>query len=361
MPSRNLFNALWLSVLLCTALYGQDRSDDVIRVETSLVNIPVIVSDRDNRYIPGLNQAHFRVFQDGIEQKIEVFSNDDAPMNIVLALDTSRSTEKVLGKIKKAAKEFVKDLDANDRCMVMSFDNDVEVLSDLTSDRKALEKAINRAKVGDDFGTVLQDAVYELVNNQFRSVKGRKAIILLTDGKDAGSLITKARLFDKVIESDTVIYPIFYETGGTMRRAARESNRPNKYIFGGRGGRRGGAGRFPGGRFPRDPFPDDRGQRNRPGLPRGAVVRPNAEAKDRLATAFLERLAELTGGHFYNETKADLGDAFRQIADEMKRQYLIGFYPAAESPGASVHKIKVQVDREGAVVRSKGAYRTQGR
>ncbi|MEP6947070.1 MAG: VWA domain-containing protein [Acidobacteriota bacterium] len=356
MGPRNLVNALLLAVILCGWGLSQDKTDDVIRVETSLVNIPVIVSDRDNRYLPGLARSNFRVFQDGIEQKIEVFSNDDAPMNIVLALDTSRSTAQVLGKIKKAAKEFIKDLDANDRCLVMSFDNNVEFLSELTSDRKALNKAIDHARIGNEIGTTLQDAVYTAINNKFRTVKGRKAIILLTDGKDFGSLISKAELFDKVSESDTVIYPIFYETGGQMRRRiTREPRWGNRDIFGGRGGRRVGIGRFP-----RDPFPGGQNQGNRKNFP-GGGRRPTADANDKSAIAFLERLSELTGGHFYQENNAELKNAFNQIADEMKRQYLIGFYPAAESPAGSVHKVKVQVDTPGAVVRSKGAYRTQSR
>ncbi len=344
------------ALLPLTAISAQEKSEDVIRVDTSLVNIPVIVSDRDNRYIPGLARSNFKVFQDGTEQKIEVFSNENAPMNIVLALDTSRSTTGVLGKIKKAAKEFIKNLDADDRCMIVTFDSDVLVLSDLTSDKRALEKAVNHAKIGEQFGTVLQDAVYTSINSKLRSIKGRKAIILLTDGKDFGSLTSKNKLFDSVSESDTVIYPVFYVTGGMRQMAPQFPRFPD-------GGMRrfpGGLGRFPGGGNRRNPFPDNRFPRN-PGNFPGGRARQAQEAQDALDVAFLERLAELTGGHFFKEQKADLKDVFRQITDEMKRQYLLGFYPAEESPAGTVHKIKVKVDQPGAVVRSKGAYRTQSR
>src|SRR5262252_4573021 len=104
---------LCLIFLLAAAfvrLSAQEKPDDVVKIDTSLVNIPVIVSDRDNRYIPGLTKDNFRLFRDGNEQRIDVFNNERAPMNIVLALDTSESTAPVLDKIKKAAKEFTKDL-----------------------------------------------------------------------------------------------------------------------------------------------------------------------------------------------------------------------------------------------------------
>ena len=354
MLQRYLIGSILLVGLFCSVLIAQDKHDEVIRIDTSLVNIPVIVSDRDNRYIPGLAARNFRVFEDGTEQKVEVFSSDQAPMNIVLALDTSRSTEAVLGKIKKAAKEFIKDLDADDRCLVMSFDDDLEFLSELTSDKKVLEKAINHAKIGDAFGTLLQDAVFAAVNNKFHDVKGRKAIILLTDGKDFGSLITKAELYNELNESDNVIYPVFYETGGMMRQPRIRAPRiPNGGM-----GRRGGIGRFPGQRIPRDPFPDVRFPRPRQNSP---AVNARIEANDRAAIAFLDRLADITGGRSFIEKKADLRDAFRQIADEMKRQYLIGFYPSSDSPRGTVHRVKVEVDRPGAVVRSKSAYRTRSK
>lgn len=359
MRSRCLFYAVLFLSLLGSSVFAQDKPDDVIRVETALVNIPVIVSDRDNRYIPGLTQSNFKVLEDGSEQKIEIFSSDQAPMNIILALDTSKSTQQVLGKIKKAAKEFIKGLDADDSCMIVTFDYQVNFLSEMTSNKKQLESSINHVGIGEYVGTVLQDAVFMAVKNKMRSVKGRKAIILLTNGKDHGSFIGRSDLYNQLNESDTVIYPVFYETENIrIPRNDGMMRFPRGGGFPGGMGRRGGMGRFPD-RFPRDPFPNDRFPRNGRNFPGGN--RPNAEAQNQAAIAFLEHLAEITGGRFFKEKKDDLRNAFHQIADEMKRQYLIGFYPIAESPGGTVHRIKVQVDRPGTVVRSKGAYRTQSR
>lgn len=351
---KNLLSILLSLSAICLAcavpIRAQDKADEVIKIDTALVNIPVIVSDRQNRYIPGLTIADFKVFQDDSEQKIDIFNNEEAPMSIVLALDTSRSTELVLDKIKKAAKQFVKILDPADRAMIVTFDNDIEVLSPLTNDRKALEKAIKSAEIGDRLGTLVYDAVYEVINSRLKAVSGRKAIILLTDGKDFGSYITRRELLDELDESDTVIYPVFYETENFRARPVRD-----RFPFPGRRGRGGmgwprGGGGWPGGQR-------RGGGRGGP----GGGNRPDTQRQNEMASEFLQELADTTSGRFFQEKVADLPDVFRQIADEMKRQYLIGYYPG-EQPGAgTVHTIKVEVERPNTVVRSKKTYRTSTR
>ncbi|MGH9820060.1 MAG: VWA domain-containing protein, partial [Pyrinomonadaceae bacterium] len=300
-------------------------------VDTSLVNIPVIVSDRDNRYIPGLTKEDFRLFKDGSEQKIDVFSNEQAPMNIVLALDTSLSTTGVLGNIKKAAKEFVSDLDTTDRCMIVSFDFSVHELSPLTSDKDKLDSAIKQTRISKVPGTVLNDAVYHVVATTLKPIKGRKAIILLTDGKDFGSDYRQTDLLDRLAESDTVIYPIYYDT--EQRTAVRSRPFP------------GGMGRFPGGM----------------GRSRGNRSGQNHTQGNENAAAFLQKLADITGGRFFKAKRSEMKDAFVQIADEMKRQYLVGFYPSDDALAGTIHKVKVQVNRPDAAVRAKSEYRTQAK
>ena len=107
--------------------------------------------------------------------------------------------------------------------MVVSFDYEVHVLSALTSDRKILERAIKDARIGEQLGTALRDAVAEVIERRFKRVNGRKAIILLTDGKDFGSRINPEDLFDEAAEAGAMIYPIFFETGfpGRGRNAPR--------------------------------------------------------------------------------------------------------------------------------------------
>lgn len=346
-----LLGTLFLYIFGAVPMPAQTTADDVIRVDTALVNIPVIVSDRENRYIPGLAVTDFKVFQDGTEQKIDVFNNEEAPMNIVLALDTSRSTELVLKSIKKAAKEFIKVLAPGDRAMIVSIDNNFEVLSELTDDKKVLQKAVKNAEIGDDFGTVIYDALHSVINNTLKKIKGRKAIILLTDGQDFGSYMSRRDLLAELSESDTVIYPVFYNTAGMMRQRMQDRRFPFPGPGGGmgRGGRgRGGIG-FPG------------GGRGRSGPPPGGGNRPNVERRNQDALEFLQQVADSTSGRLFQEKVADLPDVFRQIADELKRQYLIGFYPPEDTAGGTFHKIKVQVARPGTVVRAKTTYTAQPR
>lgn len=317
-------NFILFALLFCLPSFAQDKkNDDVIKVETNLVNVPVIVSDRNNRYLAGLKAADFTVFQDGQKQKIEYFAAEESPINVAILLDTSRSTEQVLDKIQKAALEFIKTLKTNDRAMIVSFDWRVNVLSDLTNDREKLKRAVKSAEIGERFGTVLNDAVYQTINRSFAGVKGRKAVILLTDGKDFGSFVGKNELIYKLQESDALVYPVFYETGFMRQRMMR--------------------GRFP--------FPNRRGGNNERRRQRNE--RANENAMD-----FLEELASVTAGRFYEKDAADLSEAFEAIAGELRRQYLIGFYPENIEAG-KVYRLKITVDRADAVVRAKNVFRAR--
>ncbi|MEP6900650.1 MAG: VWA domain-containing protein [Actinomycetota bacterium] len=328
-------NSLILPLVLICAFVSPEikaqikTDEDVIKVDTNLVTIPIIVSDRQNRYISDLRAENFTIFQDGQKQNIEYFAAEDSPINVALLLDTSRSTEQVLDKIKKAAEEFIKQLKPNDRCLIISFDWQVNVLSEFTSDREKLKKVIKKTEIGEQFGTVMQDAVYQAVNKNFAGVKGRKAVIMLTDGKDFGSRIGKSELIKKLEESDTLVYSIFYDTGAIPQGMMRQ-----RFPF---PNRRGGMGR-------RNRNPD--------------IMRKRNERANEEAIAFLQKLADLTAGRFYQKDVTDLTAAFEAISDELRKQYLVGFYPEKVEAG-KIYQIKVKVDRNDAVVRSKNAFRVK--
>lgn len=353
------------ALLLCAVAANSQEIEpnETIRVDANLVSIPVIVSDRDGRYVPGLTQADFQLLDNGAEQPIAFFDNTEAPLNVAILLDTSRSTEGVLGKIKDAAKNFIKQLRPQDRAMIVSFDFDIHRLSDLTSDRKVLEKAIKKAEVGEFIGTVLTDAVYDVIDRDLKPIIGRKAIILLTDGEDAGSNISEPGLINYVGEADTVIYSVSYPSGGQRRF------RPDNFPFPGRGGprRRGGifGGGFPRGRFnhaaqfPQDDrFPGRGGQG--PGQGRGGG--PNRggmrDRRKEAATDFLTRLSNTTGGRYYRSDGTDLKKTFDLIAEELRHQYRLGFYPDPANEARAVHALNVKVSRPNTAVRARGWYRT---
>lgn len=324
--------------------------DDVIKVNTTLVSVPVIVSDRDGRYIPGLRKTDFTVLQDGNPQLIEFFAAVEEPLNVALLIDTSQSTRGVLGDIKSAAGKFIKLLLPNDKAMIVTFDYDTHLLSALTSDREQLKRAVSDAEIPEYFGTKLRDAVAETIRGQFEGVNGRKAIILLTDGKDAGSRVSNPELIYSLQESDVMVYTVFFKTGEIIPQFRPQMNR--------RGGNF--PGRFPpGDRYPRYPDP-----RNDPFPPRqrdNPRRRERVERQNEIAIEFLEKLAGATAGRFYESESSKLKETFALIVDELRHQYRLGFYPSVEDSASATHSIRVKVSRPDIVVRARSSYRVSGR
>lgn len=330
--------SLCLTCLTGSLLLTRAQEPDAherIRVDTTLVSVPVIVSDRQGRYVADLRQEDFTLYQDRVRQNIAFFAATEAPLNVALLLDTSKSTREVLGKIKKAATAFIKQLRPQDRALIVTFDFEVQVLSPLTSDRKRLERAIKKAEIGREVGTTLHDAVSETTARQFRGVDGRKAIILLTDGKDVGSHTSARELLLSVEESDTMIYPIFYETGPIMGRVRQNQRRFPFPLPGGRGRRFPLSTQYP------PQFPPRRGG--------------NARFNER-AEEFLRELAEASAGRYYRSEVTDLDQTFALIADELRHQYRLGFYPEDNRPDV-LHQLRVAVNRADVVVRARHSYR----
>ncbi len=332
MNARIRIGILLLPLLAAIApVYAQTEDSETIRVETSLVSVPVVVSDRQGRYLPGLKREEFAVWSDGKPREIAFFATAEEPLRVAILLDTSRSTEGVLGNIKKAAKEFVRILSPNDSAMIVSFDYDVHINSPLTSDKKQLEKAIKDVEIGEMTGTVMRDAVIDTVTKHLSKSTGRKAIIMLTDGKDFGSYALENEVLRRIEESDVMIYPIFYETSFRQQVMMRRNRR-----FGGGMGRN------------RRPFPrqDDR-------------VRRRDEIQNERAMDYLKRLADLSAGTLFEKKDNDLDKVFLSIAQELRQQYRIGFYPDEGLDDSSVHEIKVKVSRPDVSVRSRYSYRVK--
>jgi hypothetical protein len=333
--------------------------NDTIKIDANLVSLPVIVSDREGRYVPGLTQQDFKLYDNGAEQPVVFFDNTEAPLTAAILLDTSRSTEGVLGKIKDAAKDFVKQLRPQDRAMIVTFDYDIHRLSVMTGDRKVLEKAIKQAEVGEFVGTVLTDAVWDVLDRDLKPIVGRKAIILLTDGEDAGSNVSEPGLINYAGEADTVIYSVSYPSGG--QRRFRPDNFPGRgRERGGRGGGifgggfpRGGGGQGGGRGGQRDP--DQRGRGNGPGQGQRGIRR---EIRAEEAAEFLTKLSDTTGGRYYRSDGTDLKKTFDLIAEELRHQYRLVFYPEPTTAANVVHTLRVKVDRPETAIRARGWYRT---
>jgi VWFA-related protein len=310
---------------------------DIIRVETTLITIPVSVMDRDGRYIPDLRKEDFRIWEDDVEQDVAFFASVDKPFSVVLMLDTSPSTQFQLGEIQNAAISFVNQLRVDDKVMVVSFNADVKVLSEFTTDRAKLERAIYRANT--ESGTSLYDAVDIVINKHLSRTSGRKAIVLFTDGVDTTS--DKASYDSTVMDAqelDALIYPVRYNTAGDMGGGSVQIPTGPVDIFGTilggifGGGNRGGGGI---GRRPR-------------GTSRGDYEN---------GRRYLEDLANSTGGREYvADSLRNMEYAFANVAEELRRQYSIGYYPKRTPQAGQRRMIKVRAKQPNLAVRSRDSY-----
>jgi VWFA-related protein len=319
-----------MTFLVIPARAQEPQTVDTISIDTNLISVPVIVSDRDNRYVPDLKVEAFKLFDNQSEQKIVYFDTGEEPLNVVLMLDTSFSTSGVLDDIKKAAKEFLKTLRPQDRAMIVTFDWQFQKLTDLTSNRKQWEAGIKETRVGKYVGTVLHDALMDISKNVLRPIRGRKAIILLSDGEDHGSVVTPDDLIRAQSEADAMIYSIYY--------------RPEMQRIFDPGGRGRGPGRWP--------FPFHHAAPQRPGGPQGRG-RPRRHDQ---GLELMQTLAEVTGGRFYEGETKKLKETFVLIAEELRHQYRLGFYPEELKRDGTTHALLVKVNLPNVSVRSRHEY-----
>jgi len=206
------------------------ENDNEVRLETHLVNLSVSVTDRDGKAISGLGKDDFSVYEDGVLQQITQFSPEQSPFNLILLLDTSNSVNSKKDLIKEAALHFIEAVNRQDKVAVVTFTNDVVVLTHLTDDRQELRDVI-RTMPFPAGATSFYDALGYVLIEELRKVRNqRNAVVVLTDGEDnsilsglqrdshtsnhrGGSYLSYKQLLDGVREADALIYPIHVEIG----------------------------------------------------------------------------------------------------------------------------------------------------
>jgi len=320
---------------------------EIIKVETNLVTIPVSVIDRDGRFVSGLQKRDFKIFENGVEQQVDSFTSVETPFTVVLMLDVSPSTAYKIDEIQDAAIAFVNQLRRDDKVMVVSFDQNFNILSRLTSDRNALRNAIRQARFGD--GTSLYEAVDKTIRQQLRYVEGRKAVVLFTDGVDTTSRRASYRsTVEETQETDILFYPVRYDTysggGGTYNPPSNNPypsrRRSNGSVLGAILGGiiTGGNVRIGGG-----------------SSRTGSAGSSRAEYET--GRRYLEELARNSGGRMFEANRTNNIDAaFSGIAEELRRQYALGYYPETVGQKGERRQIKVRVMRPSLAVRAKGSY-----
>lgn len=322
--------------------------DDVLVVDTQLIPVPVVVRDRAGRPVANLRADSFTVFEDGRPQRIANFATSDAPFEIALLLDTSGSTRQDLGLIRRAANLFVEQLRPGDRVAVVSFatvEEDgakragVEVNSPLTNDRERLSAAVE--KIGGSNGTPFYDALERVVKDIFREppreeVRGRRALVALTDGVDSTSDAEFAEARARLKDSGVLTYFIQVNT--------------EEYVEE---------------RLLRDCQDDGRLGLSKIQLQRyRRIFAASAEAADfesfcrmgpfermhisrtlyQLARSEMGQLARDSGGKTF--TASDLRDAraaFSQVAEEIGKLYSLGYYSSNKTRDGRFRTIRVEV------------------
>ena len=312
-----------------------------IKVDAQLVIVPAIVRDKKNGLIPNLTRENFALTVDGKPQTLRYFDHDsNVPITVGLLIDTSQSQRSVLEEERTASSTFLDKMLAleRDHAFIIQFAHGVELLQDVTNSRPKLQQALKEVdtpnptlqRSGDSNdnnqqqqqqqndrhgyghgsqnssgGTALYDAVFLASDEVINKQQGRRALILLTDGDDRGSLKSITQAIEAAQRADTMIYAIYYK--------GEDHGGFNGFPGGGRHG-----GGFPG----HFQHPGGYGQQ-----------RPDGKK-------ILERMAGETGGRVYEVSKKETVEKiYAEIGEELRSQYRLGFTPSAESASEGYHKI----------------------
>jgi VWFA-related protein len=327
-------------------------------MDTSLVTIPVSVMDRDGKFVPLLKKRDFRLYEDGLEQDIESFNSVETPFHVVLVLDTSNSTMFKFNDIQDAAFSFIKQLRSDDQVMVVSFDSKVRFHCDFTSDYDELRRAINETRIGGS--TKLYEAVDKVVD-RLAQIEGRKAIVLFTDGVDTASRRANFQnTIVKVEESGAIVYPIKYNTEDDQQRGGVYGPTTSPWPWPNPSPSPPGRRRWPFSPFSGQPSPTWQSPQWRfSQWPGRAPSSGGGNSEDyRRAARYLQELADRSGGRLYDaNTLYNISQAFSNIAEELRHQYALSYYPTNAKKDGTYRRVKVRVEKSGMIVRSREGYR----
>lgn len=304
-----------VQVLLLAAAVASAQ-DQPIRVNVNLVNLLCTVHNKAGGLVGNLEKTDFNIFEDGKQQEIKYFTREtDLPLTIGLLVDVSASQERLIETERNAAHQFfTRVLRPKDEAFLISFGAEADLLQDYTSSPKLLLDGLNQLRLSvpvgglhpgpvptmqNQAGTILYDAVYLAATEKLKTEVGRKAIVVITDGVDTGSKISRDKSIEAALKSDAIIYSIFYQDASAYG------------PFGGGGGGRGE----------------------------------------------LQRMSADTGGKVFEvDRRHNLDDAFREIQDEMRSQYSIGYTPTNARKDGTFRKIEIRVSAKDDKVQTRKGY-----
>ena len=327
MPTHHvarLSTALALSVVLLAQNPPAKKADPdqdlppSISVNVDVVNILAAVRDKRGGLVPNLEQKDFTVLEDGKPQTIKYFTREtDLPLTIGMLVDTSGSQVNLIDIERNAATRFFTEvLHKKDEAFLIQFGEEAELLQDYTSSPRLLNQALNQLRpssgvgglhpgpvptVGGPRGTVLYDAIFLAANDKLKGEVGRKVIVVITDGVDEGSRLTINQAVEAAQKSDAVIYSIEYS---------------DPRAYGGFFNIGGGAG-----------------------------------------DGYLHKMSDDTGGHVYRvDNKHPLDMVFKELQDEMRSQYAIGYTPTNDVKDGTFRKLDIKVNSKDMKVQARKGY-----
>jgi VWFA-related protein len=282
-----------LLVLLTGLARGQgaagakaDPSTDLnLRVETTLVQIPVAVTDSLNRFVLGLQKEEFKVTEDGVEQNVVHFSGDDAPLSIGLVFDESGSMDYKLRTSQAAVAQFLKTMNADDEAFLVEFSESAKLSVEFTSHADEIQTALKKAQPGGL--TAMLDAINIALSQMKKAKNSRKAIVIISDGGDNHSQYTSSQIESLVREADVQIYAMgVFEPVLSFGRPAEEVSGPK----------------------------------------------------------LLSEIATQTGGRaFAAALESDLPGVASRIAVELRNQYVLGYYPKNQNKDGKFRNVEVKL------------------
>lgn len=279
----------------------------VTEIAPQLLRLNASVTDRNGRAIGGMKESDFSVYEDGIERRVTKVAATQEPFNLVLLLDVSGSVEERIDFIRKAARDFLFTASPQDRIAIISFRDDIQVISDFTTDRRLLSRKLDEIDAGGP--TSLYDALGYVLAETVKPLRGeRTAVVILSDGDDNKSFVPFGAVLEATIESGALIYPLYVPSGL---------------------------------------------------IPEGSVPRPEITI-DPLRTRYLtlttradeegRRLAQVSGGVYYPiRHLTELQRAYDDVVQQLRTAYTITY--ASNSNPSGSRRVRVRANREGASVR----------
>jgi Ca-activated chloride channel family protein len=292
-----LIQAALVFLVLCVPAAAQNDDDDIVRIDSNLVILNAAVTDDKGVPMLGLKQKNFRVFEDGVEQRIEFFEAEETPFAAVILIDTSGSMEERISLARAAAINFLDGIRTDDMAAIYNFDSEVKLIQDFSQSRDVAEAVYDLKARG---MTVINDAIFKAAQELAKRPEKRKAIIVLSDGQDTRSKYTADKALKAAIAASATIYTVDMSSPDVS--SSQITNRMQ-------------------------------------------------------SVGALKNFAEKSGGKFIATAGgAGLRDAFKSILKEMGNQYTLGYQPTNTARDGKYRTIELKISNPKATVRTRKGY-----